>query len=161
MLFESVCIEMFEVAASPHIILRRFQAILGKDAVNLVIRHLVPPAFSIEGASRSSTVAGRRGDSFPHNETSFDVAPPKLPGGETITYPRSVTPFSIVVGYGVSSVRGSRSFYCSGSQAQSAPAHALNPAKSQARRAQAHARDRVSIATTGPGIRLNPFKVAG
>jgi hypothetical protein len=41
-LFESVSIEMFEVAASPHIILRRFQAILGKDAVNLVIRQLVP-----------------------------------------------------------------------------------------------------------------------
>jgi hypothetical protein len=66
---------MFEVAAPPHIILRRFQAILGKDAVNLVIRQLVPQAFSIEGASRSSAVAGRRGDSFPHNETSFDVAP--------------------------------------------------------------------------------------
>jgi hypothetical protein len=66
---------MFEVAASPHIILRRFQAILGKDAINLVIRHLVPPAFSIEGASRSSAVAGRRGGPFPHNETSFDVAP--------------------------------------------------------------------------------------
>jgi hypothetical protein len=28
------------------------------------------------------------------------MLPPKLPRGETITYPRSVTPFSIVVGHG-------------------------------------------------------------
>ena len=71
MLFESVCIEIFEVAAPPHIILCRFQAILGKDAVNLVIRYLVPPAFSIESASRSSAMAERRGGPFPHNKTSF------------------------------------------------------------------------------------------
>jgi hypothetical protein len=80
-LFESVCIEMFEVAAPFRIILCRFQAILGKDAVNLVIRHLVPPAFSIEGASRSSAAAERRRGIFPHNKTLFDVAPEIAPRG--------------------------------------------------------------------------------
>jgi hypothetical protein len=98
-LFESVCIEMFEVAAPFRIILCRFQAILGKDAVNLVTRHLVPPAFSIEGASRSSAAAERRRGIFPHNKTSFDVAPEIAPRGNDYLPPKRY-PFSIVVGHG-------------------------------------------------------------
>ncbi|HZC94964.1 MAG TPA: hypothetical protein VE267_02335, partial [Bradyrhizobium sp.] len=80
---------MFEVAAPPRIILRRFQAILGKDAINLVIRHLVPPALSIEGASRSSAAAERRGGPFPHNKTSFDVAPEIAPRGNDYLPPEA------------------------------------------------------------------------
>jgi hypothetical protein len=92
-LFESVCIEMFEVAAPFRIILCRFQAILGKDAVNLVTRHLVPPAFSIEGASRSSAAAERRRGIFPHNKTSFDVAPEIAPRGNDYLPPEALPLF--------------------------------------------------------------------
>jgi hypothetical protein len=70
------------------------------DAVNLVIRYVVPPAFSIESAWRSSAVAERRGGPFPHNKTSFDVAPEVALRGNDYVPPESVTPFSIVVGHG-------------------------------------------------------------